>query len=139
MTPPPPVSLFHRLKSLFPNPQQQQQQQEQEVKRRPLLDLSATAAGKKSCFRLRNEEGEDRKTRGIINFARSPFLCRQKMRRKRRRSPIVSIANGSLFSLSSFQDGSCRYNEVLLGVGPLRFLPGKMRDNDFALFPPGLS
>ena len=36
------------LKSLFPNPQQQQeQQQEQEVKRRPLLDLSATAAGKK--------------------------------------------------------------------------------------------
>ena len=33
-------------KSLFPNPQQQQQQ-EQEVKRRPLLDLSATAAGKK--------------------------------------------------------------------------------------------
>ncbi len=44
VTPPPPS--FPGSKSLFPNPQQQQQQ-EQEVKRRPLLDLSATAAGKK--------------------------------------------------------------------------------------------
>ena len=41
-----PWPFGRRKKSLFPNPQQQQQQQ-QEVKRRPLLDLPATAAGKK--------------------------------------------------------------------------------------------
>ncbi len=44
----PPLS-FTGSKSLFPNPQQQQEQ-EQEVKRRPLLDLPATAAGKKGAL-----------------------------------------------------------------------------------------
>ncbi len=38
-------------KSLFHYNPQQQQQQEEEVKRRPLLDLSATAAGKKTALR----------------------------------------------------------------------------------------
>ncbi len=43
MWPPPP---FADSKSLFPNPQQQQQQEEEKVKRRPLFELWATAAGK---------------------------------------------------------------------------------------------
>ena len=34
-------------KKFIPNPHQQEEEEEEEVKRLPLLDLSATAAGKK--------------------------------------------------------------------------------------------
>ncbi len=37
---------FTGSKSLFPNQQEEEEEEEEEVKRRPLLDLSATAAGK---------------------------------------------------------------------------------------------
>ncbi len=67
--PPPSVT---GSKSLFPNPQQQQQEEE-EVKRRPLLDLSATAAGKKENegmltwvpFMFFEQKGQKRRAPGI--------------------------------------------------------------------------
>ena len=64
----PPLHLFQRFKkSLFhDNPQQQQQQQD---KRRPLLDLSATAAGKKKYidWRVSSHAGKEKKYRCAIN------------------------------------------------------------------------
>ncbi len=47
------LTFFQSLrvqKSLFPNSQQEEEEEEEEVKRGPLLDLSATATGKKKSI-----------------------------------------------------------------------------------------